>query len=56
MSTAQVDESKAAVASRAGILLRQVETKVAHEGDNTEAKAAVSFGKLFSLASGTEKC
>lgn len=56
MSTAQVDESKTTGTSRAGILLRQVETKVAHEGDNTENTASVNFGKLFSLANGTEKC
>lgn len=33
-----------------------METKVALEGDNTSAKAHVSFGKLISKATGAQKC
>jgi len=41
---------------RLKVLLRQIETKVSHEGKNTDKSAQVSFGKLISLASGVEKC
>ena len=37
------------------VLLRQIETKVSHDGTNTEKSAQVSFSKLISLASGGEK-
>lgn len=41
---------------RTAVLLRQVETKVALEGDNTSDKAHVPFGKLLSVASSAQKC
>ena len=41
--------------SKTELLIRQVEMKVAQEGEHTDAAASVSFGKLFSAANTTEK-
>ena len=41
--------------SRTEVLLRQIESKINLEGENTSDKAAVPFGKLISLATGAEK-
>jgi ABC-type multidrug transport system fused ATPase/permease subunit len=41
---------------RADLLVRQVQNKVALEGKHTDNSVAVSLGKLFTAATGTEKC
>jgi len=34
------------------VLLRQIETKISHDGKNTNKSAQVPFSKLISLATG----
>ena len=42
-------------AKREDVLIRQIESKIALEGENTSAAAAVEFSKLVSLATPMEK-